>query len=101
MGALETRGRGTRSCCWARQLAIEAETRPRDVQALQRRLALKRRDSPDVAVVILLLADTRHKRALMREHREALRSDFPEPAAGILAALSAGRVPKGGGIVLL
>ena len=85
----------------AAELAVEAETRPPDVQALQRRVALKRRDDLGVSGVVLLLADTRHNRGLLREHGEALRADFPLPGTTILAALAAGRDPGGSGIVLL
>jgi transcriptional regulator with XRE-family HTH domain len=84
----------------AAELAVEAETRPRDVQALQRRVALKRRDDPGASGVVLLLADTRHNRQLLREHGEALRADFPIPAHEVLRALSGGRDPGGSGIVL-
>jgi hypothetical protein len=82
------------------QVAVEAETRPRDVQLLQRRLAMKRRDDPRPAAVVLLLADTRYNRALVRNHGDALRADLPAPGAGVLEALSQGRVPAGSGIVL-
>ncbi len=84
----------------ASQIAVEAETRPRDVQALQRRVALKRRDDPDVASVVLLLADTRHNRALLRENGETLRVDFPVAGPEIAHALAEGRDPGGSGIVL-
>jgi transcriptional regulator with XRE-family HTH domain len=84
----------------AAEMAVEAETRPRDVQALQRRVALKRRDDPSVSGVVLLLADTRHNRQLLREHGEALRADFPLEAHEVLRALSDGRDPGGSGIVL-
>jgi transcriptional regulator with XRE-family HTH domain len=83
------------------QFAVEAETRPRDVQALQRRVSLKRRDDPGVSGVLLLLAATRHNGFLLREHGPALRADFPTPAAEILRALGEGRVPGGSGILLL
>lgn len=83
------------------QVAVEAETRPRDVQAMQRRVAMKLRDDPGVASVVLLLADTRHNRRLLREHGDALQADYPVPAATILSALAEGRSPGGGGIVLL
>src|ERR1035437_5002833 len=43
------------------QIAVEAETRPRDVQALQRRIALKRRDDPGIGAVVLVLANTDRK----------------------------------------
>jgi transcriptional regulator with XRE-family HTH domain len=82
------------------RVAVEAETRPRDVQALQRRLAAKRRDDPSISAVVLLLADTRHNRGLMREHGEALRADLPEPGTELLRALVDGREPGGSGIVL-
>jgi putative N-acetylmannosamine-6-phosphate epimerase len=60
------------------QIAVEAETRPRDVQALQRRIALKRRD-----------------------HGEALMADLPMGSAAILTALTEGRRPEGSGVVLV
>lgn len=79
----------------AAELAVEAETRPPDVQALQRRVTLKLRDDPGVSRLVLLLANTRHNRGLLREHGEALRADFPLTGAPILAALAAGRDPVG------
>lgn len=83
------------------QVAVEAETRPRDVQALQRRLASKRRDDPDIAGVVLLLAGTRHNRALAKEYGEALRADFPLPTTALKAALADGRDPGGSGLILI
>jgi transcriptional regulator with XRE-family HTH domain len=85
----------------AHELAVEAETRPRDVQALQRRLAAKLRDDPGVSGVVLLLADTRHNRSLMKEHGAALRTDLALPSEAILGALAEGRDPGGSGIVLV
>lgn len=82
------------------QIAVEAETRPRDVQALQRRLAAKRRDDLEVANVVLLLSDTRHNRELMKEHGQALRADLPLLGRAIIEALSQGRDPGGSGVVL-
>jgi transcriptional regulator with XRE-family HTH domain len=83
------------------QVAVEAETRPSDVQALQRRLAGKRRDDPEVASVILLLADTRHNRVLIKEHGPALEADLPMTSIAVMAALARGSTPGGNGIVLL
>ncbi len=80
---------------------VEAETRPRDVQALQRRVALKRRDDPGIEHVILLLSDTRHNRQLMRDHGEALRADFPGQARELLAALRAGEPLSESGVLLI
>src|SRR5689334_882973 len=59
-----------------RRCGVEAETRPTDAQALDRKLALKIRDG-GVAVVILVLADTRHNRAFLRGAGRALRARFP------------------------
>jgi transcriptional regulator with XRE-family HTH domain len=84
----------------AAEIAVEAETRVRDVQALQRRVALKRRDDPSISGVVLLLADTRHNRDLLREHGQALRADYPLAGAAMVAALAAGRDPRGSGVVL-
>jgi transcriptional regulator with XRE-family HTH domain len=83
------------------EVAVEAETRPRDVQALQRRLAAKRRDDPGVSSVVLLLANTRHNRTLMKEQEAALRADLPLPAQSMLRALAEGRDPGGSGVVLV
>ena len=85
----------------AARIAVEAETRPRDMQALQRRIALKRRDSPEIGCVLLLLADTRHNRSLVREHGEALRTDLPLSGVAMMTALAEGRDPGGSGVVLL
>lgn len=82
-------------------VAVEAETRPRDIQGLQRRLALKRRDDPNVDHVIVLLGDTRYNRELMREHAEALRADFPGRAHEILASLKGGVPVQESGVLLL
>jgi hypothetical protein len=82
------------------RVAVEAETRPREVQALQRRLAAKRRDDASISGVVLLLADTRHNRMLMRDSGEALRADLPLPMAELLRALAGGRDPGGSGVVL-
>lgn len=82
-------------------VAVEAETRPRDVQALLRRVELKLRDDPAIKSAVLLLADTRHNRALVREHGEILRANFPQDARQTLRALGQGIDPGGSGIILL
>jgi transcriptional regulator with XRE-family HTH domain len=78
----------------------EAETRPRDRQALERRLALKARDG-DVDAVSLLLADSRHNRDFVRVHASALRERFPVPGRRALEMLAAGQNPGSGSIILL
>jgi transcriptional regulator with XRE-family HTH domain len=84
-----------------RQLvAVEAETRLRDAQAVQRRVALKKRDG-GIDRVILLLSDTKANRLALAAAREDLRSQFPLDSRAILAAIRAGRAPDADGIVLL
>lgn len=78
---------------------VDAETRIRDVQALERRTALKRRDTRTDRV-ILLIADTRANRAVLRSLGGPL-VDGALPGHAILAALRAGRDPGGSGVVLL
>jgi hypothetical protein len=81
-------------------IGIEAEMRLDDIQALERRIALKRRDG-GIEIVILLLADTRGNRRRLADHREALRGSFPLDGRAVLVALGAGRSPGASGIVLL
>lgn len=83
-----------------RRLGVEAETRPDDLQALERRLALKMRDG-GVEAVILLLADTRHNRRLVRLHADDLARTFPVPGRRALERLAAAVHPDGSSIVLL
>ena len=82
------------------KIGVEAETRARDSQELQRRIKAKLRDG-GVDYVILLLADTRHNRAFLRAAGESFKSDFPVDGATALQRLAAGRDPGGSAIVLL
>ena len=82
------------------RIAVEAETRARDSQELQRRLALKRRDG-GVDHVVLLLADTRHNRSFIRAAGEGFRADFPVPGSVALERLGAATDPGGSSIILL
>ncbi len=81
-------------------LRVEAETRVRDVQALERKLTLKQRDG-GVDVVILLLNDTRHHRDLLTSDGAGLRERFPISARNALRALGRGEDPGGNSLVLL
>jgi transcriptional regulator with XRE-family HTH domain len=87
------RGRGWR-------VAVEAETRPTDLQALLRRIGLKQRDS-GIEIVVLLLAQTRRNALLVREYGGTLRETFSLPGATALALLRAGRCPQGSAVLLL
>ena len=81
-------------------IGVEAETRPRDLQATLRTLALKKRDGR-VDRVALLLASTAHNEALVREHIVSLRQQFPLGTRAFLAAVAAGRDPGADALVLL
>lgn len=81
-------------------IGIEAEMRLDDLQALERRIALKRRDG-GIEIVILLLADTRGNRRRLADQRESLRGSFPLDGRSVLLALRAGRAPEASGILLL
>lgn len=83
-----------------RRIGCEVETRPRDVQALERRLALKARDG-DVDCVLLILAETRHNRQFLDLHRSQLRTLLPLDSRAVLATMAAGRLPAASGIVVL
>lgn len=82
------------------RVGVEAETRARDAQALQRRIGLKRRDG-GVDHVILLLSDTRHNRSFLQHAGAGFLSDFPLPARTVLERLGRGQDPRGSAIVLL
>jgi transcriptional regulator with XRE-family HTH domain len=79
---------------------LEAETRLRDIQSLDRRHALKLRDS-GMKVMVLLIADTAHNRRMLELYREDLRGSFPLDTRQVMAALRAGRTPPASGIVIL
>jgi transcriptional regulator with XRE-family HTH domain len=78
---------------------VEAETRLDDLQAMERRIYLKQRDL-GIRRVILLIADTRHNRAVLGAHPELLER-FPLSTRACLLALREGRDPGGNAIVLL
>jgi transcriptional regulator with XRE-family HTH domain len=79
---------------------IEAETRPRDRQALERRLALKLLDG-GVTDLSLVLLDSRHNRDFVRANREVLAERFSVPGRRALELLGAGVSPGGNSIILL
>lgn len=80
------------------RIGIEAETRPTDMQDLQRRLALKKRDG-GVDRLILVLPNTAWCRQLLRLND--IETTFPVPGAVALRALAAGRDPGGDAIILI
>lgn len=81
-------------------VAVTAETRLRDEQALLRREHAKMRDG-GVERLILLIADTRANRTTLTAIRQSLRADFPLDTRQVLSALRSGRPPGSNGLVVL
>jgi transcriptional regulator with XRE-family HTH domain len=81
--------------------AVEAETRLRDLQALERKIARKLRDDVTVQHVILVVADTRTNRLALAEGREGLRAQFPFDTREALIGLGRGRCPGAGAVVVI
>lgn len=73
---------------------VEAETRIRDLQALDRRIALKQRDD-GVARVMLLVSDTRDEPSSGSRGRDAARHALPAPGEGRYARAPSRRMPPG------
>ena len=80
-------------------LPVEAETRIRDTQALRRKLALKCQDA-GVDCMLLVVADTRHNRHVLRLAAADFAEAFPVSGRDALAALRRGEKPSGSAIVL-
>lgn len=79
---------------------VESETRLFDVQAIERRVALKARDG-GVRRVLLIVSDTRHNRNAIREAASSLEASFPVQGKVALKALQAGRDPGGSALILI
>lgn len=78
---------------------VEAETRLNDLQAVERRVHLKQRDSR-ARRALVVASDTRHNREVLASTPD-FRVRFPVPARALLRALRRGHDPGGDGIVLL
>jgi transcriptional regulator with XRE-family HTH domain len=81
------------------RIAVEAETVLDDIQAVERKLALKRRDG-GIDHVILLVADTRRNRRALAAAPGAF-ATFSRDSRALLRALREGRDPGCSGIVIL
>ena len=79
--------------------AIELETRLHDIQAVLRRIALKRRDDPTEGF-LLLVADTRMNRRVVAEFADLMTGLPRRRPTAVRASLQAGRHP-GTGLVLV
>jgi transcriptional regulator with XRE-family HTH domain len=87
-------------CSSAATIGVEAESRLRDIQALDRRVMLKLRDS-GLDRVVILVAATRTNRTILRELGDSVRSNYPVPSRQALDALVNRRDPGGNAIVVL
>ena len=79
---------------------LEAETVLHDLQATDRRIALKMEDDR-VDRVILLVAATKRNRRVLREFRELVGARYPLDTRRVMAGLRDGRLPARSGIVVL
>ncbi len=80
-------------------ILIEAETHLADIQAVERKAAAKARDLGALRTV-LLVADTRHNRQVIRDHPE-LAVRFPVGTRNCLAQLGRCLDPGGDALVIL
>jgi transcriptional regulator with XRE-family HTH domain len=81
-------------------IGVEAETRAHDIQATERSMALKKRDS-GVQRMALLLASTTHNEVVVRAHLAELRQTFPLDTRGFMGAIRDGRDPGADALVLI
>ena len=82
------------------RIGVDAETRLRDIQSLQRKTGAKARDS-GVDRVVLVVSNSRHNRRVLNEHALALSGTFRLGHMATMDALRAGRDPGDNGIVRL
>jgi len=80
-------------------ILIEAETRVDDIQVVERKASAKARDLGAIRTV-LLLADTRHHRRMLKDHPELI-DRFPIGTRACLAALVRGLDPGGDCLVVM
>ena len=83
-----------------RRAGCEAETKVNDIQAMERKLALKLRDG-EVDVLIVIVADTVANRDALDRHREELRALLPLDTREILRCLRVGRLPSASGLMVI
>ena len=81
-------------------VGVEAETRPRDLQALTRRISLKLRDGGTDRLMLVLL-DSRHNRTLLRSEGAALEALLPTSSRRAMELLGAGLDPEGNAVILI
>jgi transcriptional regulator with XRE-family HTH domain len=84
----------------AASIGVDAETRLRDIQALDRRVMLKLRDS-GLDRAIILVPPTRTNRATLRDVADSIRMNYPISSRQALDALVNARDPGGNAILVL
>ena len=84
----------------AGRVAVEAETRITDFQALARRIALKQRDD-SMEHVILLIAATRTNRDAVRAAEPFISETYTLDTRATLTELGEGRLPTQSALVFL
>jgi transcriptional regulator with XRE-family HTH domain len=82
------------------RIGVDAETRIRDLQAVDRRVMLKLRDS-GLDRAIILVPDTRSNRVMLASTAQSLQPNYPIPGHLALDALRHGRDPGGNAIIVL
>jgi len=82
------------------RFGVEAETGPRDAQALNRRLQLKVRDG-DVDGVLLVLRNSRANRSFVRLAADELGPSLPQSGPRALELLGAGAHPGGSAVIVV
>jgi hypothetical protein len=93
--SLKTSSQRDRDSC-----AVEAETGLSDLQATDRRIALKMRDS-GTERVILLVASSRRNRRILKDFHELVAARYPLGSRAVVAALRTGRCPERSGVLML
>jgi len=81
-------------------IGVDAETRLRDLQAIDRRVMLKQRDS-GVDRAIILVPSTRANREALRSAGPDALVNYPIRSADALRALRDGRDPGGNAVIVL
>jgi transcriptional regulator with XRE-family HTH domain len=87
-------------CAGSDTCKLEAETALQDLQATDRRLALKMRDG-GVDRLVLLVADTRRNRRVLREFRGLIMARYPLDTRSVMRSLRRGHLPGQSGVVVL
>jgi transcriptional regulator with XRE-family HTH domain len=81
-------------------IGVEAETRLGDLQAVERSLHLKKRDS-GIKRVVLVVRGSKRNRLMIRALLPELRMTFPLGTAEVMRALHEGRDPGADGLAVL